>query len=73
MQTSCDEKSRVDPLFRFAYDNLPDRIQRQIQLDNPRAVQRLYAEYERLRSGAPNRSLRRQLARRGHPNQKGKK
>lgn len=55
MQTSCN----VDPLFRFAYENLPDRIQREIQRDNPRAVRRLYAEYERLRSGAPNRATRR--------------
>lgn len=56
--------AKVDPLFRFAYQNLPDNIQRGIEEGNPRAVKRLYAEFERLRSGAPNRATRRARARR---------
>ena len=46
-------------MFKFAYENLPNLIQEGIQKGNPRAIKRLYAEYERLRSGAPNRAERR--------------
>lgn len=53
------EEKALDPVFRFAYDNLPDRIQRGIEAGNKFAVKRLYAEYDRLRSGAPNRATRR--------------
>lgn len=56
----------LDPLFRFAYDNLPDRVQHGIQAGNPFAVKRLYAEYERLRSGAPNRAERRRHRHHSH-------
>jgi len=55
----ADETRRLDPVFKFAYENLPNLIQEGIQKGNPRAIKRLYAEYERLRSGAPNRAERR--------------
>lgn len=53
------EETVLDPVFRFAYNNLPDRVQRGIEAGNPQAVKRLYAEYDRLRTGAPNRATRR--------------
>jgi len=56
-------EGEVDPLFRFAFLNLPDRVQQGIEAGNPRAVKRLYAEYERIRSGAPNRATRRRQRR----------
>jgi hypothetical protein len=56
---SVSAKMGVDPIFRFAFANLPDRVQRGIEAGNPFAVKRLYAEYERLRTGAPNRATRR--------------
>lgn len=69
METTADraltpEERVLDPVFRFAYDNLPARVQRGVEAGNPIAVKRLYAEYDRLHTGAPNRQQRRANARR---------
>lgn len=51
--------SEVDPVFRATFQALPARVRAQIEAGNPHAVKRLYALYELVRTGAPNRAERR--------------